>query len=358
MDRRKFLKTATLGGAASGALAAPAVAQNRRTMTMVTTWGRGTAGVHDAAQHVADSITQMSDGALTVDLKAAGELVQAFDVFDTVTSGQVDMYHGPDYWFIGHHPAYSFFTTVPFGMTATEMACWYYQDGGHQLHDRLGEIFNLKSFLAGNTGAQAGGWYRRLITKPEDFHGLKIRMPGIGGEVMTKLGAEVVTLPGAEVYGALQTGAIDATEWVGPWADERAGFSEVVSYYYPAGFHEPGGGLTLAMNRDVFDSLIPAHQRIIQVAASETHQWSQTQFLSHNGRALERMRHTEITMAEFPADVWDAFGEAAAQLHLQYMGDSVYAEIYDSYMRSMRASSHWLAASEMPFRTQRDRLTG
>ncbi|MSU90981.1 ABC transporter substrate-binding protein [Rhodobacteraceae bacterium 2CG4] len=357
MHRRKFLQAGTLGGAAS-ALGAPALAQNRRTLTMVTTWERGADGVHDAAQHAADSISQMSDGAVTVDLKAAGELVHAYDVFDTVTSGQVDMYHGPDYWFTAQHPAYAFFTTVPFGMTAAEMATWYYQDGGRELHDRLGDIFNLKSFLAGNTGAQAGGWYRRLITGPEDFQGLRIRMPGLGGKVMMELGAEVITLPGAEVYEALRTGAIDATEWVGPWADERAGLGDLVSYYYPAGFHEPAGGLTLAVNRDVYDGLIPAHQRIIEIASAETHQWSLAQYLSQNGRAMQRMARSRLTLAEFPADVWDAFGTAAAQIHQEHLVEPLYSEVYDSYRRSMRATSRWLSASEMPYRTQRDRLMG
>lgn len=357
MDRRKFLQATTLGGTGA-VIAAPALAQNRRTLTLVTTWGRGTDGVHDAAQHVADSISNMSDGALTVDLKAAGELVNAFDVFDTVTSGQVDMYHGPDYWFTGQHPAYAFFTTVPFGMTATEMAAWYYQGGGHELHDRLGDIFKLKSFLAGNTGAQAGGWYRRLITGPETFQGLKVRMPGLGGKVMMELGAEVITLPGSEVYEALAAGTIDATEWVGPWADEHAGFDDLVSYYYPAGFHEPAGGLSLAMNRDVFESLIPAHQRIVEVAAAETHQWSLSQFLSHNGRAMQRMRQSSVTLAEFPADVWDSFAAAAGRIHQEHRDDSLYAEVHDSYLRSMRASSSWLSASELPYRIQRDRLMG
>ncbi|MEE2810948.1 MAG: twin-arginine translocation signal domain-containing protein, partial [Pseudomonadota bacterium] len=185
MDRRSFLKTSAIGGsaaAASAALAAPAYAQGNRTLTMVTTWGRGLAGVHDSAQRVADSITAMTDGALTVDLKAAGELVGAFEVFDAVTAGQADMYHGADYYFVGQHPAYAFFTAVPFGMTAQELANWYYQDGGMELHDELGQIFGLKSFLGGNTGAQAGGWFSKEINSPDDFNGLKFRMPGLGGK--------------------------------------------------------------------------------------------------------------------------------------------------------------------------------
>ena len=171
MDRRSFLKTSALGGSAAAAttLAAPAYAQGKRTLTMVTSWGRGLAGVFDSAQRCADSITAMSDGNLTVEIKAAGELVGAFEVFDAVSSGQADMYHAADYYFVGQHPGYAFFTAVPFGMTAQEMVNWYYQDGGMELHDELGSIFGLKSFLAGNTGAQAGGWYSKEINSPDDF---------------------------------------------------------------------------------------------------------------------------------------------------------------------------------------------
>lgn len=211
MDRRSFLRNSALGGtaAAATALAAPAYAQGKRTLTMVTSWGRGLAGVFDAAQKVADNINAMSDGSLTIDVKAAGELVGAFEVFDAVTAGQADMYHAADYYFINQHPGLAFFTGVPFGMTATELNNWYYHGNGTALHDEVGQIFGLKSFLAGNTGTQAGGWFRKEIKGPEDFNGLKFRMPGLGGKVIGNMGASVQNLPGAEVYQALASGAID-----------------------------------------------------------------------------------------------------------------------------------------------------
>ena len=267
MDRRSFLKTSAIGGVAASTLAAPAIASGHRTLTMVTSWPRGFAGVHDAAQRCADVITEATDGQLTVDLKSAGELVGALEVFDAVSSGQADMYHAADYYFINQHPAFAFFTAVPFGMTAAELATWYYHDGGMELHDELGQIFGLKSFLAGNTGAQAGGWFRKRIESAEDLNGLKFRMPGLGGKVLSEVGASVQNLPGGEIYQALASGAIDGTEWIGPWADEAAGFMEVTKTYYTAGFHEPGAGLTLATNRDVFESLSLAHQRAIENVA-------------------------------------------------------------------------------------------
>lgn len=360
MDRRSFLRTSALGGSAAAAstLAAPAYAQGKRTLTMVTTWGRGLAGVHDAAVHVADSITAMTDGSLTIDIKAAGELVGAFEVFDAVTAGQADIYHAADYYFVGQHPGYGFFTAVPFGMTAQEMVNWYYHDGGHELHDELGQIFGLKSFLGGNTGAQAGGWFAKEINGPDDFVGLKFRMPGLGGKALGKLGASVQNLPGSEVYQALASGAIDGTEWIGPWADEKAGFQEITKIYYTAGFHEPGAALSVAFNREVFDSLTPAQQKIVEVASGESHQWSLAQFLSENSAALQRLVSAGVQTKQFPDSVWDAFGKAAQEVHDENLGDPLYKKIYDSAMASMRKSSAWINLSDGAYTAQRDRVLG
>jgi len=360
MDRRAFLRTSAIGGTAAAAtsLAAPAIAQGNRTLTMVTTWGRGLAGVHDAAQRVADSIGAMTDGQLTIDLKAAGELVGAFEVFDAVTSGQADMYHGADYYFIGQHPGYAFFTAVPFGMTAQELANWYYHGGGAALHDELGQIFGLKSFLAGNTGAQSGGWFKSEVTGPESFQGLKFRMPGLGGQALGLMGASVQNIPGAEVYQALASGAIDGTEWIGPWADEKAGFQEITKFYYTAGFHEPGAGLSLATNREVFDSLTPTQQKVIEIASGECHQWNLAQFLSENSAALERLQSVGVNVLTFPDSVWDAMGVASATVLAQYRGDPLYDRIMDSAMASMKASSNWITRSEGTYRAQRDRILG
>ena len=360
MDRRSFLKNSALGGAAAAttALAAPAYAQGNRTLTFVTTWPRGFAGVHDAAQHVADTITAMTDGQLTVDLKAAGELVGAFEVFDAVSSGQADMYHGADYYFIGQHPGYGFYASVPFGMTAPELMAWYYHGGGQEFHDELGQIFGLKSFLAGNTGAQAGGWFNKEITSAADLQGLKFRMPGQGGEALGKLGVSVQNLPGGEIYQALSSGAIDGTEWIGPWADQSAGFQEITKIYYTAGFHEPAAGLSLATNREVFESLSPAHQKVIEIASAEAHSWNLTQFLANNGAALQRLQSGGVTVREFPDSVWDAMGAAAQSVLDENMGDELFKKIYDSMRASMASSSGWINRSINAYAAQRDRVLG
>ena len=358
MDRRSFLKNSALGGsaAAATALAAPAYAQGKRTLTMVTSWGRGLAGVFDAAQKVADNVNAMSDGSLTVDVKAAGELVGAFEVFDAVTSGQADMYHAADYYFINQHPGFAFFTGVPFGMTATELNNWYYHGNGMALHDELGEIFGLKSFLAGNTGTQAGGWFRKEISGPEDFNGLKFRMPGLGGRVLGVMGASVQNLPGAEVYQALASGAIDGTEWIGPWADEKAGFQEITKFYYTAGMHEPAAGLSVATNREVFESLTPAQQSMLEIAAGHANVWNLSQYLMNNGAALQRLQAGGVQVLEFPDAVWDAMYAASQEVYSEFMGDDIFKKIFDDYQASMKDSSGWLTKSIGAYRAQRDRV--
>ncbi len=359
MDRRSFLKTSALGGtAAATTLAAPAYAQGKRTLTMVTSWGRGLAGVFDAAQRTADNINAMSDGSLTIDVKAAGELVGAFEVFDAVTAGQADMYHAADYYFINQHPGFAFFTGVPFGMTATELNNWYYHGGGIGLHHELGEIFGLKSFLAGNTGTQAGGWFRKEIKGPEDFNGLKFRMPGLGGKALGHMGASVQNIPGGEVYQALASGAIDGTEWIGPWADEKAGFQEITKFYYTAGFHEPAAGLSLAVNLEVFESLTPQQQQMIEIGAGHANIWNLSQYLMNNGAALQRLQAAGVQVLQFPDSVWDAMGDASQKVYDEFMGDELFKRIYDNFVASMRDSSGWLTQSIGAYRAQRDRVLG
>lgn len=356
MNRRSFLATSALGAAAP--LAAPALAQGKRKLTMVTSWPRGMAGVHDSAVFSAEAIGALTDGALEVEIRSAGELVGAFEVFDAVSSGQADMYHSADYYFVNQHPAFAFFATVPFGMTAQELSIWYHHGEGAALHDELGRIFGVKSFLAGNTGAQSGGWFRREITGPEDFQGLKFRMPGLGGKALGKLGASVQNIPGGEVYQALSTGALDATEWVGPWADEKAGFYEVAKFYYTAGFHEPGSALTLALNRDLYDSLTPQQQKAVETAAILGNEKTTALFLGENAGALERLRQSGVMLSSFPENVWDAFGEAARATLEEARDGDLYDRVLDSYLASMKRSSGWLQSSEGTYRAQRDRALG
>ena len=360
MDRRSFLKNSALGGTAAAAttLAAPAYAQGNRTLTMVTSVPDGFAVFDDAAVHFIDQVNAMSDGSITIEKKAAGQLVGAFEVFDAVSSGQADMYHSADYYFGGQHPGYYFMTAVPFGATGGEMASWYYHGGGQELHDELGEIFGLKSFLCGNTGHQPGGWFNKEINTAADLQGLKFRMPGLGGLALGRTGASVQNVPGGEIYQALSSGAIDGAEWIGPFADERLGFQEICEFYYTGGMHEPGSALVCATNRDVFNELTPAQQKIIETAAAATHQWNLAQSNYSNGAALERLESQGVKVLEFSDEIWDAFGVAASEALDEFMDDELFARIRESQEAAVRSTYAWTSVSDGVYTRQRARVMG
>ncbi|MDU8911277.1 TRAP transporter substrate-binding protein [Aestuariicoccus sp. MJ-SS9] len=360
MDRRSFLRASTVGAGAAAAttLATPLVAQSTRTLTMVTSWPRGFAVLDDAASYFETMVREMSGGSLVIDKKAPGELVGALEVFDAVSSGQADLYHSADYYFIGQHPGYAYFTAVPFGGTAQEVSNWYYHGGGEELHDELGMIFNLKGLLAGNSGSQSGGWFRKEINSADDFNGLKFRMPGLGGKVLGELGASVQNIPGGELYQALSSGALDGLEWVGPMADERAGFQEVAKIYYTAGFHEPGSALASSVNLDVWNELSDTHKAIMRYASMATTQYQLAETLANNGAALARLQAQGVKTLQFPDDVWDAFGSASAKVMDENMGDELFAKIRNSFEASLAQSASWIQKSDGYYVEQRVRVLG
>ena len=233
---------------------------------MVTTWPKNFPGLGTAAERLAKRITVASEGKITVKVFAAGELVPAFESFDAVSQGTAEIYHAADYYWQGKSKGFNFFCTVPFGMTATELNAWIYHNGGQELWDDLSGQFNVKAFLCANTGVQMGGWFANQVNTLDDFKGLKFRMPGIGGEVLRRLGAAVVNLPGGEIFPALQSGAIDGTEWVGPWNDLAFGFYKIVKNYYFPGFHEPGTALSAGFNRQKWEGLSTSEQQLIASA--------------------------------------------------------------------------------------------
>ena len=360
MDRRSFLRASSVGAGAAAAttLATPLVAQSTRTLTMVTSWPRGFAVLDDAATYFETMVREMSGGSLVIDKKAPGELVGALEVFDAVTSGQADLYHSADYYFINNHPGYAYFTAVPFGGTAQEVTNWYYHGGGQELHDELGEIFGLKGLLAGNSGSQSGGWFRKEINSADDFNGLKFRMPGLGGQVISRLGASVQNIPGGELYQALSSGALDGLEWVGPMADERAGFQEVAKVYYTAGFHEPGSALAASVNLDVWNELSDQHQAILKYASMATTHYQLSETLASNGAALARLQSQGVKTLQFSDDVWDAFGRASAEVMDENMDDEIFAKIRASFEESLATSASWISKSDGYYVDQRVRVLG
>ncbi|MBK0328423.1 TRAP transporter substrate-binding protein [Rhodobacteraceae bacterium F11138] len=359
MERRKFLKGAAIAGTGA-ALAAPAIAQSGKTMTIVSTWGRDFPGLGISAQRLAERITELSQGELRTEYFAAGERVGAFDSFDEVASGNSQAYIGAEYYWAGKHPAFTYFTAVPFGMTVPEHNAWIKYAGGQELWDKLSAEFGLKAIMAGATGTQAGGWFNKEINSPEDLNGLKMRIPGLAGALMSKLGVSTVSLPGGQIYENLVSGSIDATEWVGPYNDYFMKFYEAAKYYYTAGMHEPGAALCLGTNKAWWDSLSAHEQAIITAACYEEHAAQAEEASANNGAYLARLVDDHgVQTRTFNDDVWDAFGEAAAEVFEETRDHSpMAAEINDDYQAKMREIGGWRAVAEIEYSNQRNRILG
>lgn len=363
MDRRTFLKTTGVAAGAAAAtapLGAPAIAQERQEWKMVTTWPKNFPGVGTGAQRLADRITTLTDGRISVKLFAAGELVPPFESFDAVAGGTAEIYHGAEYYWQGKHPAFSFFTSVPMGLTGLELNAWIYHMGGQELWNQLANGFGIQPFLAGNTGVQMGGWFRNEIRSIDDLQGLKYRMPGIGGEALRQLGVNVIVTPGGEIFQALQSGAIDGTEWVGPWNDLAFGFYRVAKFYYYPGFHEPGSGLSCGINKEKFDALSKIDQGIIQAACKAENDYMFAEFVANNGSALETLVNQHgVQLKKFPDPVFDAFASASEDVVGKFAEhDALAKKIYDSYIKTRKALASWTDISELAYTGERKRSLG
>lgn len=365
IGRRKLLAGGALGAAAlasgcdCGDIAAGEIGQisgqRRRELKMVTTWPKDFPGLGTMAERTARFITEMSGGALRVRVFAAGELVGAFEAFDAVSTGAADLYHGAEYYWVGKNQGFPFFTAVPFGMTATEIMAWTEFGGGQQLWDELAARFRIKPFAAGNTGHQLGGWFKRPIESLEDMRGLKIRMPGIGGEVLRRIGASAVALAGGEIYQALQSGAIDGTEWVGPWNDLAFGFYREAKYYYWPGIHEPGAQLSVGVNLDLWEDLSLSEKTIIASACHRANHLAIAEYGHYNAVALEQLvREHGVELRQMPQDVLKALAEATrAVLAELAAGDDITRRIFDSYKASLARSQEWGRISDEAYMAAR-----
>jgi TRAP-type mannitol/chloroaromatic compound transport system substrate-binding protein len=303
--------------------------------SMVTTWPKNFPGLGTAANEFAQSINEMSGGRLKIKVYGAGELVPALGVFDAVSGGVAQMGHGASYYWKGKIPASVFFTSVPFGMNAQEMNAWITEGGGWQLWRELYEPFGLLPFPAGNTGVQMAGWYNREINSIDDIKGLKMRIPGLGGEVWNRAGGVAVTIPGGELYTSLQTGVIDATEWVGPYNDLAMGFYQVAQYYYYPGWHEPGPTLELIVNQQAYESLPEDLQKMVYRAAIVANQLTLDQYTSRNNAALkELVENHGVKLRELPKDVLIALRKSAFEVYDELASqDPEFDRIYRAYNR-------------------------
>ena len=359
MERRNFLKAAAVGAVAAP-LATPAIAAGHKTMTIVSTWPRDFPGLGISAQRLAARITELSDGKIQTEYFAAGERVGAFDSFDEVASGNSQAYIAADYYWVGKHPGFAYFTAVPFGMTTPEWNAWIKFKGGQELWDKISGEFGLKALPCGSTGTQAGGWFNKEIESPDDLKGLKMRIPGLGGQVMSKLGASTVSLPGGQIYENLVSGAIEATEWVGPYNDYFMKFYEAAKFYYTGGMHEPGGGLAFGMNKAWWDGLSGWEQAVITAACYEEHAAQHEENMAQNGEYLARLVNDHgVQVRAFNDDVWDAFGDASAEVYEETRAHSdLAAEIDDSFQSTLREIGAFMNAFEGTYVNQRNRVLG
>ena len=369
-QRRRFLKLLAAGAAgvaaagcgpspSNGTQAARSTGSSggkRYQWRLVTAWPPGLPGFGTTAVALADTLREVSGGRLTVQVYAAGELVPAFEVFDAVSRGSVQMGHSaPAYW-KGQEPSTQLFTGYPFGMLPAEFNAWMAYGGGMELWRECYAPYGLVPFPGGNTGAQMGGWFRREIGSIEDFAGLKIRMPGLGGDVLRRLGATVVNLPGGELFTALKSGLIDATEWASPYNDLPLGLYQAAPYYYFPGWHEPAGSIEVIVNRKALESLPRELQALIQTACAAVNHRMLSEFMARNVQSLRVLIEEHgVKLRRFPSEVLQELRGAANEV-LDELGaaNPLAARILKSYREFQEGISGWQAISEGSYLSARD----
>ena len=357
MKMNKYISLAVLvllaGCGQSGAEggANTSLEQKQYNWRLVTAWPKNYPGLGMAPERIADLVEEMSNGQMKITVYGAGEQVPAFGVFDAVSSGSHQMGHSGGYFWKGKVPAAQFFTGVPFGLTADEINAWTNRGGGLELWREIYEPFNIYPIPAGNTGTQMFGWFNKEINSLEDIKGLKMRIPGIGGEVLKRAGGIPVTLPGGELFTALQTGVIDATEWVGPYNDLTFGFQQTAKYYYYPGWHEPGSMLELLINKDAWDTLPKHLQVIIETASKAVNQDILDEYTARNNKALRELVDVHgVELRRLPDDVIAEFKIIANEiLEENASEDETVNKVYQSYLKFKNEVSEYHKVSEDAF---------
>jgi TRAP-type mannitol/chloroaromatic compound transport system substrate-binding protein len=369
LRRRAFIAGTASGLAAGigGALAlgkrpappaAPAISATRREWRLITAWPEGFPGLGTGAARIARRITEASGGRLTVKLYPAGAIAPALGVFDAVAQGSAEMGHAAAHYWQGKSKAFNFFAAVPFGLTADELSAWVHHGGGQELWDEGYARFGLKSFLAGNTGVQMGGWFKHEMNSIEDFRGIKMRMPGLGGEVLRRVGATAENMGGSDIFGALQSGRINATEWAGPWNDLAFGFHKVVRYYYWPGFHEPGSGIECMVNKASYDALPADLRAVVADACRAENHTMLAEYNRNNAGALRTLIEKHgVRLRRFPDDVMAALARASDEVLAELEGaDDLTRRTYRSFTNFREAAISWSRLAEQGFLDMRARM--
>ncbi|TAE61312.1 MAG: ABC transporter substrate-binding protein [Nostocales cyanobacterium] len=358
MKRRQIINTGaiatataalTVGCTKSNKSSSAAASLPRVRWRMTTSWTKSL-GTFRGAETIANRVKEMTGGRFTITPFAAGEIVPGLQVLDAVQAGTVECGHTASYYYIGKNSALAFATSVPFGLNGQQQNTWLYHGGGIEAINKIYADFKIINFPAGNTGTQMGGWFKREIKSVADLNGLKMRIPGLGGEVMSKLGVNVQVLPGGEIYLALDRGAIDAAEWVGPYDDEKLGLHKAAQFYYYPGWWEPGATLDVLVNLDAWNKLPKEYQAIFKTAAFEANMNMLNEYDFLNSEALSRLLAGGTKLTAYSPEIMQAAQKATLEIFAQKASDNPsFKQIYEQWQKFKAQINTWNGVNELTY---------
>lgn len=349
MERRSFLKKAGVGVALGAATVSSAIAAETPLIKwrMASSFPKSLDTIWNVAPQLAQRVEELTDGKFQIRPFAAGEIVPGLGVLDAVQAGTVECGHTASYYYVGKDASFAFDTTLPFGLTARQQNAWLYFGGGLEMMRELFKTYNIINFPGGNTGTQMGGWFRKEVKSLADLKGLKMRIPGFGGKIMAELGAVPQTIAGNDIYPALEKGAIDAAEWVGPHDDEKLGFYKVAKFYYYPGFWEPGPTLSFYVNLDQWNKLPKEYKSAFEVAAAEANLLMAAKYDAQNPAALNRLIKSGAQLRIYPKDMLDAANTVAEKLYAEEAAKNPrFKKIFDSWSRFRNDQRNWFKVAE------------
>ncbi|MET0866688.1 MAG: TRAP transporter substrate-binding protein [Pseudorhodoplanes sp.] len=347
MKRRNILRA---GLALAGtAVAAPAIAQTAPTIRwrLTSSFPKSLDTIYGGGEMFADRVSKLTDGKFNIRVFAAGDIVPAFQALDAVQQGTVELAHTATYYFVGKDLTFGFGTALPFGLTTRQQNAWMYHGGGIDTMNTFLKEYGVLAYPAGNTGAQMGGWFRNPVNTLSDFKGLKMRIPGLGGQVMARIGAIPQALPGGDIYPALERGAIDATEWVGPYDDEKLGFYKIAKNYYYPGWWEPCSMYHVMINIDKWNSLPKSYQEAIISAAREANLDMVAEYDAKNPQALQRLKAAGVQFHRYSDDIMKGSYKAANDLYEEESSKNPkFKKVYDEWKKFRASQAEWFALTE------------
>jgi TRAP-type mannitol/chloroaromatic compound transport system substrate-binding protein len=351
MKRREFLKTAGAGLAAS-TVAAPAIAQSMPELKwrLTTSWPKSLDTLHGNPEYMANRIAELTDNKFQIQVFAAGEIVPGLQVLDAVQNGTVEMGHTATYYYFGKNPAFTFGTALPFGLNTRQQEAWQFHGGGMEMLNEFFATYNCWGMPTGNTTCQMGGWFRKEIKSLDDMKGLKFRVGGLAGLILTRLGVVPQQIAAADIYPALEKGAIDAAEWVGPYDDDRLGFVKVAKYYYYPGWWEGGAQPHLLVNLAKWNELPRTYRALVQTCARESGAWMTGKYDTLNPQALKRLAAAGAELRPFPQPVMEASYNAANAIYAELSRTNPqFKKLLDSLSAYRNDSYQWFQVAELSF---------